>query len=104
MCHLEKDEATVKLCISGVPWIIVTCGPAPSLELMLKLAEYTAVQSDLHPRKTHVMISAKLLANTLGFSSILIKKEQEVIGEFIDGKDVYVFANWFWKEPLFAMI
>ena len=39
-------------------------------------------------------------ANTLGFSSL--KKEQEqVIGEFIDGKDVYVFANWFWKEPLF---
>ena len=38
-------------------------------------------------------------ANTLGFSSL--KKEQQVIGEFIGGKDVYVFANWFWKEPLF---
>ena len=42
-------------------------------------------------------------ANTLGFSSL--KKEQEqVIGQFIDGKDVCVFANWFWKEPLFHHI
>ena len=45
-------------------------------------------------------------ANILGFSS-LTKEQEQVISEFIDGKDVCVcvcvcvFANWFWKEPLF---
>ena len=39
-------------------------------------------------------------AKTLGFSS-LTKEQKEVISDFINGKDVYVFANWFWKEPLF---